>query len=82
MNAVNEGFLLALILINIPKVILLIKLWLQKFRMIIGDLNPRTSDLETIRLPPHHQAVFDNFMTIRANKKLHSHHNSLYLSKI
>ena len=49
--------MLALIVIYIPKAIFLIKLWLQIFRWVIGDLNPRTSDLETNTLPPHHQAV-------------------------
>ena len=48
-------FLLALIIIYIPKATFLIKLWLQKFRWVIGDLNPRTSDLETNSLPPQHQ---------------------------
>ena len=45
-------FLLALIVIYIPKATFVIKLWLQKFRWVIEDLNPRTSDLETGTLPP------------------------------
>ena len=39
--------LLALIVIYIPKATFVIKLWLQKFRWVIEDLNPSTSDLET-----------------------------------
>ena len=32
---------------------------MRKFQWVIGDLNPRTSDLETGTLPPHHQAVIN-----------------------
>ena len=45
-------FLLALIVIYIPKATFVIKLWLHKFRWVRGDLNPRTSDLDTNTLPP------------------------------
>ena len=45
-------FLLALIVIYIPKATFVIKVWLQNFRWVIEDLNPRTSDLKTGTLPP------------------------------
>ena len=45
----------------------MIKSWLQKYRYVVGDLNPRTSDLETNTLPPHHQAVLLRFKIEKKN---------------
>ena len=47
----------------IPKATFLIKLWLQKFRWVIEDLNPRTSDLETNTLPPPPPGSQPSFMS-------------------